>query len=164
MRFSPNNRYLLTVSRDRCWCLYKADLQQNIDDASDAAGNALNALPFYELVAKSDKTNGIHTRIIWSCDWSFDSKYFVTSSREGKVVVWTKDDNEESAPKEIWKSCIEETLKGQSVTAVAFYQESKASQSQTAYPLAMGCESGLIYVYQFQNKTELKLMLTMDSL
>lgn len=165
MRFSPNNKYLLTVSRDRCWCVYRAEAKENINNDGDVSKNDYNkALFLYKLVAKSDKTNGIHTRIIWSCDWSFNSKYFVTSSREGKIVIWAKDDNETSASSEIWKPQVEEMLNGHSVTALAFYQESNESEDQTMYPLAAGCESGLINIYLFQEKAELKLMLTMDSL
>lgn len=39
----------------------------------------------FSLYANTSKDTAVHTRIIWSCDWSSDSKYFVTSSRDKKV-------------------------------------------------------------------------------
>ena len=40
----------------------------------------------FSLVARSDKKNQ-HARIIWSCAWSEDDKYFATASRDKKVSV-----------------------------------------------------------------------------
>ena len=42
--------------------------------------------PLFRLVARSDKKNQ-HARIIWSCAWSGDDKYFATASRDKKVTV-----------------------------------------------------------------------------
>ncbi|EEC12137.1 conserved hypothetical protein [Ixodes scapularis] len=61
MAFSPDDRYLLSVSRDRSW-----------------------------KVAHADKNTAIHQRIIWSCSWSHDCNYFATASRDKKVVMWGK--------------------------------------------------------------------------
>lgn len=41
--------------------------------------------PRFSLYTHTSKTSAVHTRIIWSCDWSMDNKYFVTSSRDKKV-------------------------------------------------------------------------------
>lgn len=41
--------------------------------------------PQYSPWAQTGKDTAIHTRIIWSCDWTPDSRYFVTSSRDKKV-------------------------------------------------------------------------------
>lgn len=73
MKFSPNGKYLLTVSRDRRWSLFE-------NKSND------NSLANFELVATTDKKNGIHSRIIWCCDWSHDSLIFGTGSRDGKVI------------------------------------------------------------------------------
>lgn len=43
------------------------------------------AEPQFSLHAHTAKDTAVHSRIIWSCDWSPDSKYFVTSSRDKKV-------------------------------------------------------------------------------
>lgn len=42
--------------------------------------------PLFSLLAHTGKATAVHARIIWSCDWSPDSKYFVTSSRDKKVI------------------------------------------------------------------------------
>jgi elongator complex protein 2 len=73
MSFSPNNQYLLSVSRDRRWSLFENQRSGDNDPNN------------FVMVATTDKKNGIHGRIIWCCAWSHDSKYFVTGSRDGKV-------------------------------------------------------------------------------
>ncbi|XP_037823649.1 probable elongator complex protein 2 [Lucilia sericata] len=151
MRFSPNGEYLLSVSRDRRWSLFK---RQPLE-------NDTNKVASFALTACTDKTNGVHTRIIWSCDWSHDSKYFATSSREGKVVIWykteeteTKDNNKNTLNG--WKSLDVLELKNESITAITF---AHSLHENGAYILALGCESGLIHVYQFKDKFTLLLSL-----
>ena len=69
MEFSYDNKYLLSVSRDRTWALHKKDTEKP---------------DFYTTCAKSDKNNG-HTRIIWTCAWAPDDRYFATGSRDKTV-------------------------------------------------------------------------------
>ncbi|XDV34745.1 hypothetical protein PO909_004873 [Leuciscus waleckii] len=76
MAFSPNGRLLLAVSRDRTWSLWR---RGNPDSDTETS---------FSLYANTSKDTAVHTRIIWSCDWSSDSKYFVTSSRDKKVIIW----------------------------------------------------------------------------
>ncbi|XP_023297424.2 probable elongator complex protein 2 [Lucilia cuprina] len=146
MSFSPNGEYLLSVSRDRRWSLFKRQPLEKDKVAS------------FALTACTDKTNGVHTRIIWSCDWSHDSKYFVTSSREGKVVIWCKTQDAETKETSLngWKSLDVLELKNESITAVTF---AHSLHENGAYVLALGCESGLIHVYQFKDKFTLLLTL-----
>lgn len=140
LRFSPNGKYLLSVSRDRRWTLFSRDLPQENGVASCT----------FTLAATTDKTNGVHTRIIWSCGWSHDSKHFVTSSREGKVVIWShSNDTESQSSLNGWQSVGVLELKNESVTAVAFANHTLADGS---YVLALGAESGLVRVYKFNNK------------
>ncbi|KAF6209198.1 hypothetical protein GE061_014943 [Apolygus lucorum] len=75
MSFSPDDSFLLSVSRDRNWTVHGAD---------EGAAS-------YRLLASSDKKTGVHSRIIWSCCWSHDSALFATSSREGVCAVWSSD-------------------------------------------------------------------------
>lgn len=118
MAFSPNGKYLLSVSRDRSWSLFQ-DLEQG-----------------YELISKTNKKTGIHARIIWTCAWSSDSKYFATGSRDGKLCVWLPQCGE---PKNL--SVLE--IKGASITAVAFQPQS----DEEKYAVAVGLESGEILLY-----------------
>ena len=90
MKFSNNSKYLLSVSRDRSWKLYRRQLETN---------NNLNTqTPSFELIRSISSKNPYHTRIIWSCDWSHDDKYFITTSRDKRVCVWpgSSESQEES--------------------------------------------------------------------
>ena len=72
MVFSPNDKYLLSVSRDRTLIVW--DL---LDDN--------------KILLKSDKHTG-HQRIIWACDWTADSTHFVTVGRDKKCILWSLTD------------------------------------------------------------------------
>lgn len=130
MQFSPDSRHLLSVSRDRRWSLFKRKEED-----------------LFELVATTDKNTGIHSRIIWTCSWSHDSKYFATGSRDGKVVVWTI--NKDKQRTNILGQCEAASdpleLKSESVTAVAFATGLLAK----FYLIAVGLESGVIHLYKW---------------
>ena len=74
LSFSPDGSKLLCVSRDRTWSLHSLQPSQGELQTT--------------LLARSDKKSSVITRIIWSCCWTPDSKYFLTASRDKKVVVW----------------------------------------------------------------------------
>lgn len=125
LSFSPDSQHLLSVSRDRRWTLYSRQQGSNS----------------FEQVACTDKTNGVHTRIIWCCAWTHDSKMFGTGSREGKVCLWTK-----SAPTStsLGSHALASTLElpKESVTALAF--------APVIHNLAaVGLDSGVIKFYTF---------------
>ena len=139
MRFSPNGQYLLSVSRDRRWALFKKD------EAGDTfILSATNAEP-------------IHSRIIWSCDWSYDGKYFSTSSRDGKVAIWSQSIGstiEENSRSE-WKCLSVFELEKESITAVCF-----GKSNSNSLMLALGLESGIIKICEFfENQWTLKMTL-----
>lgn len=131
LAFSPNSKQLLSVSRDRRWSLFtiNGDTKQ------------------FELAATTNKSTGIHSRIIWCCSWSHDSVYFATGSREGKIVVWNenpaKEANDPIGKYEPASDYVE--LKGDSITALCFAPDF----IQDKYLLAAGLESGLIYLYKW---------------
>lgn len=89
MRFSHDGKYLLSASRDRSWKLYfrrQKDLNDNLEPAQ------------FEMIRSLATKNSYHTRIIWSCDWSHDDKYFATASRDKRLCVWPgKLDTDESS-------------------------------------------------------------------
>ncbi|CAG5118142.1 unnamed protein product [Candidula unifasciata] len=74
MAFNHQGNRLLAVSRDRTWALFK----------QSETGQ-------FVLEASTDKRTTSHARIIWSCAWSHDDKYFFTASRDKKVLVWSVD-------------------------------------------------------------------------
>ncbi|TYZ57541.1 hypothetical protein PybrP1_005413 [[Pythium] brassicae (nom. inval.)] len=65
LAFSPSDEFLVSVSRDRQFCVY-----------AKAGGQ-------FALVAKVKA----HKRIIWSCSWSPDSRFFATASRDQTAVT-----------------------------------------------------------------------------
>lgn len=134
--FSPDDSYILSVSRDRTWALFKRDF---------------NSQDCYRRVAYSNKTTGIHSRIIWSCAWSHDSRYFITASRDKSVVIWGYDEN----IKEIdvtgkWKPYSIPFIADDAVTAVDFAPSFTPTKQ---YLIAIGLENGEILLYSWKKST-----------
>uniref|UniRef100_A0AAY4ENK9 Elongator complex protein 2 n=1 Tax=Denticeps clupeoides TaxID=299321 RepID=A0AAY4ENK9_9TELE len=140
MSFSPDARLLLAVSRDRTWSLWKRE--------DPPSGN-----PLFSLYTHTKKETAVHARIIWSCDWSADNKYFVTSSRDKKVIVWghgaSGDPVGEGAV--AIGPCSSVLDVGDSATAVAFCPFPCADHS---YLLAVGLEGGRILLYKWRPMAE----------
>ncbi|KAK8744911.1 hypothetical protein OTU49_000685 [Cherax quadricarinatus] len=76
MAFSPDDEYLLSVSRDRTWTVFKKKAAENSTGFT------------YEVCDFSNKKDTMHARVIWSCAWLPDSHHFVTASRDKTVAVW----------------------------------------------------------------------------
>lgn len=135
MAFSPNDKYLLSVSRDRKWSLFKTTDK------------------YYELIAASSKKDNPHSRIIWCCAWTQDSNYFATGSRDGKIAIWSISTIESNiVPKMILD------MQNQSVTALCFAQ---SYFTQDSYLLAIGYEIGRIEIRKVNmesENTQLKLL------
>ncbi|RWS24438.1 elongator complex protein 2-like protein, partial [Leptotrombidium deliense] len=126
IRFSPNDEYLLTVSRDRTWCLY---------DCSDREFNR---------VAFSDKKTGVHSRIIWDAAWTPDTKYFVTVSRDKKAICWSL----EGKSKELTVKPCSEYSASDSITSVDIDSKIR-SVCDNSYLIALGLENGQVNLFQW---------------
>lgn len=133
MEFSPDDKYLLSVSRDRRWSLFKT---MNGD---------------YKLIAASSKKDNPHSRIIWCCAWTQDSSYFATGSRDGKIAIWSINTIENNTtPKMILD------MQNQSVTALCF---APSCITQGFYLLAIGIETGHIEIRKVNmENVQLKLL------
>ncbi|XP_078543812.1 elongator complex protein 2 isoform X1 [Lissotriton helveticus] len=139
MAFSPDNRYLIAVSRDRNWSLWK---QQ--DEGSTEIE------PFFSLHAHTSKSTAVHSRIIWTCDWTPDSKYFLTGSRDKKVVVWSvpnRADVSEGSGLGSIKPASSMLDVGDAATAVSV---SPVLTSNKSYIIAVGLECGKIILYTWK--------------
>ncbi|KAM9738304.1 elongator complex protein 2 [Menidia menidia] len=138
MAFSPDAQLLLAVSRDRSWSLWRRN--PPTEECPE---------PQFSLRAHTAKDTAVHSRIIWSCDWSPDSKYFVTSSRDKRVIVWgpcrPECSEEPALPLEI-KPCSSILDVGDSATAVAFCP---VFCSDNSYLLAVGLEAGRVLLYRW---------------
>lgn len=131
LTFSPDSNHILSVSRDRRWSIFTKDTKTNL----------------YELAATTNKSNGIHKRIIWCCAFTHDSRYFATGSRDGKLVIWNKNNEKEiKSPLGQYEQSAEPLeLNGESITAVAFAPD----HINDNYLVAVGLESGLIHLYKW---------------
>ncbi|GAA6063331.1 hypothetical protein JCM10212_003917 [Sporobolomyces blumeae] len=73
LEFSRDDRYLLSVSRDRTWRVY------------EKIGDDLG----YRPIASSKS----HARIIWDTCWSSDDSFFATASRDKTAKIWIKSES-----------------------------------------------------------------------
>lgn len=145
MKFSSDGKRLLSVSRDRLWTLF------------EKFGSSEQ--PNFEIVASSSRNNGIHERIIWTCCWTHDDKFFATGSRDGKVVAWTKASikDEVSSLGDYKAVEFSMNLRQSSVTALAFAN----TLIDGCYLLATGLECGKIHLHKF-NGESFELLKTLD--
>ncbi|CAH7096630.1 elongator complex protein 2 [Phodopus roborovskii] len=140
MAFSPDDKFLLAVSRDRTWSLWKRQ---------DVTSPEFD--PFFSLFAFTNKITSVHSRIIWSCDWSPDSKYFFTGSRDKKVVVWGECNSNNDLMERSIGPCSSILDLGSSVTAVSVCPVLDPAQR---YVVAVGLENGKICLYSWQKTNQ----------
>lgn len=135
MKFSSDGKRLISVSRDRRWTMFE-----------NKATN--ESLINFTCVASTGKTNGVHERIIWCCDWSHDDNFFATGSRDGKVVVWMKANEASEDSLHDYKSAATLELGSSSITALSFSKQFIGNE----HILAVGLDCGLIHLYKFDGK------------
>lgn len=124
LRFSKDNTYLLSVSRDRQWAVWK----RNMNDNS------------FDLAYKNVKA---HTRIIWDADWAplEFGQVFVTSSRDRTIKTWRFSEEKNDF---ILESSVKVT---EPVTSLAVHD--KAFDGKMV--IAAGLESGAIMIYSYDS-------------
>lgn len=128
IEFSPNDEFILTVSRDRSWCLYSSNDQAQ-----------------YQLIQSQKEC---HARIIWGCSWSFDGKLFATGSRDKSFKIWERS---EVSGKSQFNEVIVKELKD-SVTSVNIVPR---FLKENLYVLIAGLESGEIQFYSVNVKDKM---------
>lgn len=128
MAFSNNGQYLLTVSRDRTWMLYRR--------------NQTNNEPLFTRIGGTNKSNTAHSRIIWSCAWSHDDKFFCTASRDKKVMVWRRPDLCEGEIKPVSVHDVGDSATAVDLTHIEVYPNK--------YLVSVGLESGQIILYTWE--------------
>ncbi|AAS51112.1 ACL116Wp [Eremothecium gossypii ATCC 10895] len=130
LRFSKDNRHLLSVSRDRMWAVW----YRNDDDT-------------FTLKYSDQKP---HSRIIWDGDWLPAScgTAFVTASRDKTVKIWRLDGQE-------GRFEVESNLKlKEAITAVAVTPR----LIEGRLLLAFGLESGAVHIYTYSERAFLQVL------
>ncbi|XP_038185627.1 elongator complex protein 2 [Arvicola amphibius] len=140
MAFSPDDKFLLAVSRDRTWSLWKRQ---------DVTSPEFD--PFFSLFAFTNKITSVHSRIIWSCDWSPDSKYFFTGSRDKKLVVWGECNSNSDRTEHNISPCSSVLDMGSSVTAVSVCPVLSLPHR---YVVAVGLENGKICLFSWKKTSQ----------
>ncbi|XP_062566490.1 elongator complex protein 2-like [Saccostrea cucullata] len=134
MAFSPCGNFLLSVSRDRTWAVYSK--KSHDQPESD---------PLFTKLLGTDKKSAVHSRIIWSCAWSPDSKRFFTASRDKKIIVWQNPGLCEDPSSALQP--VDSVTLSDSVTAV---DVSRHTLSDNRHLLAAGLDNGRICLYMWR--------------
>jgi elongator complex protein 2 len=142
VEFSHDDRFLLSVSRDRSFCVF--------------------SMTDYKLVFKTKA----HDRIIWGCSWSPDDAFIATASRDKKIKIWkrvkgkTSTTTEGDGKEEEWTWVLDSTMIfKQAVTAVTWLPDARTGgggggASSWEYVLAVGFENGIIALWSAKQANE----------
>lgn len=122
LKFSKDNKHLLSVSRDRQWAVWERNMESET----------------FELKYKNDKP---HTRIIWDCEWTpleFGNA-FVTASRDKTIKIWKFNEDQKTYS-------LENSLRfKEPITAISVHD----SLFNGHLAIALGFESGAIHIYAY---------------
>ncbi|KAK9329802.1 WD40-repeat-containing domain protein [Lipomyces starkeyi] len=131
LRFSHDDRYLLSVGRDRLFVVWELSEE-----------GAREVMGYYQIQYRAPRG---HTRIIWDGAWAprglangVLDYVFATASRDKTVKIWTPDGATSWAPRLVQKF-------EDAVTAVDFWPTLVSGQTQAL--LAIGLDNGRIFVY-----------------
>lgn len=131
LRFSHDDKLLLSVSRDRSWSVWKRIGATELTQVASSKG---------------------HTRIIWDGCWlqptetTKDYYYFATASRDKSVKIWRASSSNLSE----W-ACVLTILESSPVTAIDIIL---LDESTRTYALAVGLDTGDLIIHKIQVNTE----------
>jgi elongator complex protein 2 len=127
LRFSADDRYLLSVGRDRQWAVFQRDEKEKYT---------------YKLLESNPKG---HSRMILDAAWAPSSnRVFATAGREKSVKIWAKDEVKGAS-----FTCRATIAEEHPVTAIDF--PNIALEDGSVY-LAVGTEAGRVNLYSVDLK------------
>ncbi|KAI0546848.1 WD40-repeat-containing domain protein [Xylaria curta] len=134
LRFSPDDRHLLSVGRDRQWAVFEREQAAKEEGGED--GQEL-PLPSYKLLQANPKG---HSRMILDAAWApsaGSSLVFATAGRDKTVKIWRREEAAGIA-------CITTITETHPATAIDFLpRPNKDGQ----FVLAVGTEAGKISIH-----------------
>ncbi|KAI0193924.1 WD40-repeat-containing domain protein [Xylaria flabelliformis] len=146
LRFSPDDRHLLSVGRDRQWAVFEREQGTKEEEGSEDAQELLPPLPSYKLLQANPKG---HTRMILDAAWApstGSSLVFATAGRDKTVKIWRREEEEVAGI-----ACVATITETHPATAIDFLpRPNKDGQ----FVLAVGTEAGKISI-QFLDPTSL---------
>jgi elongator complex protein 2 len=154
LAFSPDDQYLLSVSKDRNFCIFQKKKTTNEEEEEEEEEEGQREQTHFELMQRTKA----HKRIIWTCAWApcFFSDIgsgdvqrmpylFVTGSRDQSFILWHLVEEENK-----WCPLLDDNMMvvDKAITAIAFAPQILAFENQKiSYLLAVGLEDGLIHLY-----------------
>ncbi|KAI0514404.1 WD40-repeat-containing domain protein [Xylaria bambusicola] len=138
LRFSPDDRYILSVGRDRQWAVFERE-EQGVPKNGDEGDNTApeDAAPSYKILQANPKG---HTRMILDAAWapSQPQVSFATAGRDKSVKLWRRGEGETEF------ACAATIAETHSVTAVDFHPR---PDKDGRFVLAVGTEIGKISIH-----------------
>ncbi|CAJ2508024.1 Uu.00g092100.m01.CDS01 [Anthostomella pinea] len=128
LRFSPDDRFLLSVGRDRQWAVFERDADDRLT---------------YKLLQSNPKG---HSRMILDAAWApataTDSLVFATAGRDKQVKIWRRKGSSTDAA-ESGIVCVTTITETHPVTAVDFLHR---NTEDGTFLLAVGTETGKVSI------------------
>ncbi|KAH9221146.1 RNA polymerase-like protein II Elongator subunit [Leptodontidium sp. 2 PMI_412] len=138
LRFSSDDRFLLSVGRDRQWAVFQRDEEEKEAGGKDESQKSTT----YKLAESNPKG---HSRMILDAAWAPMSgtvTAFATAGRDKQVKIWAREEASTGAGGYVCKATIAEDAP---VTAVDFMNVCLADGARTY--LAVGAEVGRVRIY-----------------
>ncbi|KAI1124526.1 WD40-repeat-containing domain protein [Nemania abortiva] len=143
LRFSPDDRYLLSVGRDRQWAVFQREQGAKPGgEDNDRNANAQDTQPSYKLLQANPKG---HTRMILDAAWApttDSSPVFATAGRDKTVRIWRRGETD--------ITCTSTITETHSATAIDFLP---CPNKDGRFVLAVGTEAGKISIHSLDSTT-----------
>ncbi|KAH3676072.1 hypothetical protein WICMUC_002369 [Wickerhamomyces mucosus] len=134
VKFSPNDKFLLTVSRDRKYGVWERQTDNT-----------------FNLIASNEKA---HSRIIWDCSWAPEEvgNVFVTGSRDKSIKVWKLEEETKQV------NVLDSVKFDFPVTSLDVHKK----LINNKILISVGLENGSILIYSFDDSNKLSHVDTFD--